>query len=152
MAYYLCPRHELPTQPISKIRAPIAWRSNMTQMDNGPLVCKFRFSRLARVYLLLIHVGVLTKPDRIPSGEEDRWLRFIRGEAESLTNGWFTVRQPATKDLEEGMTWERAREQERLFFSTTSPWSSDTDWSHRFGTNNLTESLSKILSDLIKRR
>ena len=52
----------------------------------------------------------------------------------------------------EGATWERAREQERLFFSTTLPWSSETDWQHRFGTRNLTESLSTILSELIKQR
>ena len=79
-------------------------------------------------------------------------MRFIRGEAESLTNGWFAVKQPATKDLKEGITWEKARERERHFFSTTSPWSSEIGWHHRFGTHSLTESLSKILSDLIKRR
>ena len=95
---------------------------------------------------------MLTKPDRIPSGEEDHWLRFIRDEAEHLTNGWFAVKQPSTKDLKDGTTWEKAREQERLFFSTVFPWSSETDFYHRFGTHNLTESLSKILSDLIKRR
>jgi len=79
-------------------------------------------------------------------------LRFIRDEAEHLTNGWFAVKQPATKDLKDGITWEGAREQERVFFSTRSPWSSEADYRHRFGTNNLTDSLSKILSDLIKRR
>ena len=79
-------------------------------------------------------------------------MRFIRGEAEHLTNGWFAVKQPATKDLKEGVTWEEAREREKLFFSGTPPWSSWTDYRHRFGTGNLTETLSKILSDLIKRR
>ena len=79
-------------------------------------------------------------------------MRFIKGEAEHLTNGWFAVKQPATKDLKEGITWEEAREQERSFFSTTSLWSSETEYWHQFGTNNLTESLSKILSDLIKLR
>ena len=79
-------------------------------------------------------------------------MRFIRGEAEHLTNGWFAVKQPATIDLKGGLTWEKAREQERLFFSSTPPWSLRADYRHRFGTHNLTESLSKILSDLIKRR
>jgi len=84
--------------------------------------------------------------------EEDHWLRFIRGEAEHLTNGWFAVKQPGSKELKGGIDWEQAREQERLFFSSTPPWSSRTDYRHRFGTHNLTESLSKILSDLIKSR
>ena len=79
-------------------------------------------------------------------------MRFIRNEAEYLTNGWFAVKQPSTKDLKKGVTWEGAREGEKLFFSSTSPWSSETDYRHRFGTHNLTESLSEILSDLIKRR
>ena len=79
-------------------------------------------------------------------------MRLIRDEAEHLTNGWFSVKQPATRDLIDGITWEEAREQERRFFSSTSPWSSERGYRHRFGTSNLTESLSKILSDLIKRR
>lgn len=79
-------------------------------------------------------------------------MRLIRGEAEHLTNGWFSVKQPATKDLKEGITWGEAREREKLFFSTTPPWSSETSHRHRFGTHNLTESLSKILSDLIRQR
>ena len=79
-------------------------------------------------------------------------MRFIRGGGERLTNGWFAVKQPATADLKQGITWEEAREQERLFFSTTSPWSTETEYRHRFGTKNLTESLSSILSDLIRRR
>ena len=79
-------------------------------------------------------------------------MRFIRNEAEHLSNGWFVVKQPATADLKQGITWEEAREQESRFFSTTPPWSSEADYRHHFGTRNLTESLSKILSDLIKRR
>ena len=67
-------------------------------------------------------------------------------------NGWFAVKQPATQDLKGGITWEGAREQERVFFSTRVPWSSETEYPHRFGTHNLTEALSKILSDLIRRR
>ena len=79
-------------------------------------------------------------------------MRFIRGEAEYLSNGWFVVKQPATVDLREGITWEEARERERHFFETTAPWARERDYRHRFGTRNLTESLSDILSELIKRR
>lgn len=97
-------------------------------------------------------IGVLTKPDRIPVGEEDHWMRFVRDEAEHLSNGWFVVKQPATVDLQQGITWEEARERERRFFDTTAPWATERDYRHRFGTRNLTESLSDILSELIKRR
>ena len=79
-------------------------------------------------------------------------MRFIKDEAEQLTNGWFAVKQPASKDLKEGITWEEAREQEKLFFSTTLPWSSATEYRDRLGTQNLTGSLSNILSDLIRSR
>ena len=97
--------------------------------------------------------GVLTKPDRIPAGEEENWLRFIRNDAEPLVNGWFTVKQPASNDLKAGITWADARAQEKLFFTSTAPWSSAESFCQkRFGTGNLTGSLSKILSDLIKRR
>ncbi|KAI0782967.1 P-loop containing nucleoside triphosphate hydrolase protein [Abortiporus biennis] len=98
-------------------------------------------------------VGVLTKPDRIPSGEEDRWLRFIRNEYESLDNGWFSVKQPDTKALQAGITWSEARAAEREFFSLTSSWSAlDYSYQQRLGTTNLTECLSTILSGLIARR
>ena len=79
-------------------------------------------------------------------------MRFIRGEAEHLANGWFSVKQPASADLRQGITWEEARALERTFFSTTSPWSTEADYRHCLGTQNLTESLSSILSELIKRR
>ena len=79
-------------------------------------------------------------------------MRFIRDEAEHLSNGWFVVKQPATVDLRQGITWEEAREKERRFFDTTAPWATERDYRHRFGTRNLTESLSDILSELIKRR
>jgi len=80
-------------------------------------------------------------------------LRFIRNDAEPLANGWFTVKQPGSNDLKTGITWADARAQEQHFFTSTAPWSSaETYCQKRFGTRNLTESLSKILSDLIKRR
>jgi len=79
-------------------------------------------------------------------------MRFVRDEAEHLSNGWFVVKQPATVDLQQGITWEEARESERRFFDTTAPWATERDYRRRFGTRNLTESLSDILSELIKRR
>ncbi|KAI0077225.1 hypothetical protein K474DRAFT_1596469 [Panus rudis PR-1116 ss-1] len=98
-------------------------------------------------------IGVLTKPDRIPLGEEERWLRFIRNEEEPLDNGWYSVKQPDSRALKAGITWSDARTAERDFFSVTSPWSSlDYSDQQRLGTMNLTERLSSILSELIAKR
>lgn len=103
--------------------------------------------------LILSNSGVLTKPDRIPQGEEDRWLRFIRNEREPLENNWYCVKQPASNTLKQGITWMEARSEENAFFSTTRPWS-DLDSMHQryLRTSNLTERLSSILSDLISKR
>jgi len=101
----------------------------------------------------LSFAGVLTKPDRIPPGEEEHWLGFIRNDAEPLANGWFTVKQPGSNELKTGITWEDARALEKHFFTSTAPWSSaETYCQKRLGTQNLTGSLSKILSDLIAQR
>ncbi|KAF5374338.1 hypothetical protein D9758_004674 [Tetrapyrgos nigripes] len=82
-------------------------------------------------------VGVLTKPDRIPSGDELSWVRFLKNEVPgyTLNNNWYCVKQPGTTELRNGITWEQARANENNFFSMTPPWS-----------------LSSILSDLISKR
>ena len=70
-----------------------------------------------------------------------------------LLHGWFSVKQPDTLALQEGITWEEARASEREYFSFTSPWSSlDYTYQRQLGTGNLTERLSSILSALISRR
>lgn len=98
-------------------------------------------------------IGVLTKPDRIPAGEEDSWLRFIKNEYEALENGWFSVKQPDSRTLQAGISWEEARSSEREFFSLTSPWSSlEFSYQQHLGTSNLTGQLSDILSELIMKR
>ncbi|KAI0782953.1 P-loop containing nucleoside triphosphate hydrolase protein [Abortiporus biennis] len=98
-------------------------------------------------------IGVLTKPDRIPPGEEDRWLRLIKNEVEQLDNGWFCVKQPDSASLKAGISWSEARDAERDYFSLKHPWS-DLEPTHqrRLGTSNLADCLSDILSDLIAKR
>jgi hypothetical protein len=101
----------------------------------------------------MVCLGVLTKPDRIPSGEEDEWVRFIKNQRVPLSNGWFSVKQPDSKALKQGITWSDAREMETRFFSTTPAWSDlDSDYRRRLGTYNLTACLSQILSELITKR
>ncbi|TFK21930.1 hypothetical protein FA15DRAFT_644882 [Coprinopsis marcescibilis] len=98
-------------------------------------------------------IGVLTKPDRIPTGEESNWLPFIRNEKESLENNWYCVKQPSSSDLKNNITWEGARRREDEFFSMTSPWCELEAYYQKYmRTSNLVDRLSSILSDLIAKR
>ncbi|THU89402.1 hypothetical protein K435DRAFT_677975 [Dendrothele bispora CBS 962.96] len=100
-------------------------------------------------------VGVLTKPDRIPAGDEGRWVQFIRNEVPGyiLSNSWYCVKQPNSVQLREGITWEQARAKEDEFFTMTSPWSDlDPMFQRYLRARNLVERLSRILSDLISKR
>jgi hypothetical protein len=96
---------------------------------------------------------VLTKPDRIPHGDEGEWVKFIKNDREPLVSGWFAVKQPDGKAIKAGVTWGEARELEDTFFTSTLPWSAlDADYQQRLRTSNLTACLSRILSELIAKR
>ena len=96
---------------------------------------------------------MLTKPDRIPAGEEANWVAFIRNEKETLENNWYCVKQPSSSDLKQGITWAQARQGERDFFAMTPPWSElDAVYQKYLKTSNLVDRLSSILSDLISKR
>ncbi|PBK61230.1 hypothetical protein ARMSODRAFT_1089911 [Armillaria solidipes] len=98
-------------------------------------------------------IGVLTKPDRIAGGDEDRWMAFIRNEREPLENNWYCVKQPSSVELGQRITWQQAREKERNWFRTTAPWKDlDTFYKGYLQTANLVARLSSILSDLIAKR
>ncbi|KAI0925224.1 hypothetical protein AcW1_007088 [Taiwanofungus camphoratus] len=124
------------------------------------VACETDFENQAAHHLAKVHdpsgkrtIGVLTKPDRIPPGEEDRWLRFIKNEYEPLDNGWFSVKQPDSRALSAGISWADARRQEQEYFLATSPWSDlDSGYQRFLGTARLTECLSAVLSDLIAKR
>ncbi|KAG5642230.1 hypothetical protein DXG03_003375 [Asterophora parasitica] len=98
-------------------------------------------------------IGVLTKPDRIPPGEEHNWVSLIRNEKESLDNGWYCVKQPGSDQINKGMTWAQARKSEDEFFHSTPAWSElDLVYHKYMRTGNLVDRLSSILSDLISKR
>ncbi|KAF7341477.1 hypothetical protein MVEN_01885000 [Mycena venus] len=98
-------------------------------------------------------IGVLTKPDRIPAGDEESWLPLLRHEQEFLENNWYCVKQPSSQELNAGITWEEARSRENSFFSTKAPWTAlDSTYRRYLGTANLVNCLSLILSDLISKR
>ena len=96
---------------------------------------------------------MITKPDRIPRGDEESWIRYIKNEDRPLANGWFSVKQPDPQALKDGITWEGARAAERDWFANTAPWSSlDFECQQHLGTGNLTSSLSDLLSGLVAKR
>jgi Dynamin central region len=97
------------------------------------------------------HIGVLTKPDRIPTGEVANWLPFIRNEKEPLKNGWYCVKQPGSEAIKDGISWAQARKEEETFFAG---WSEELDavYHKHLTTSSLVERLSLILSDLISKR
>ena len=98
-------------------------------------------------------LGVLTKPDRIPQGEEDSWIEFIRNTKVPLKHGWYFVKQPDSQQIRDGITWSQARARETSFFRDQRPWSLlPPDEQERTGTQNLVTFLSDTLADLIAKR
>ncbi|THH11229.1 hypothetical protein EW146_g8124 [Bondarzewia mesenterica] len=98
-------------------------------------------------------IGVLTKPDRIPERSEQLWLRYIRNDEEPLKNNWFCVKQPDAKELENGITWNDAREREDRFFRKTAPWDTlETEYRGLLSTRNLISKSMDVLSSMISKR
>ncbi|KAI0245062.1 P-loop containing nucleoside triphosphate hydrolase protein [Lactifluus subvellereus] len=98
-------------------------------------------------------IGVLTKPDRIPLGEEAIWVNKIQSGDKAGGIEYFSVKNPDSQDIKRGITYEQAREGEAEFFSTRAPWSS-LEWLYRrrLGTDKLTRRLGEVLSGLISKR
>lgn len=92
-------------------------------------------------------LGVLTKPDRVQTGESHReWLQILRGDKFSVGHGYFVVRNNPDPLVEHA----QAREEEAEFFSG-GLWAEDlVEFKERFGTLLLQTSLSKLLLDQIK--
>ena len=129
---------------------PIDLRNCMIQKGDVQLVRSFILQGSLNFINIL---GVLTKPDRIPTGEETNWVPFIRNEKETLENNWYCVKQPSSSDIKLGITWSQARQREQDFFAMTPPWSElDAVYQKYLKTSNLVDRLSSILSDLISKR
>ncbi|PCH35511.1 hypothetical protein WOLCODRAFT_107442 [Wolfiporia cocos MD-104 SS10] len=97
-------------------------------------------------------IGVLTKPDRIPRGDEQRWAKLLKNELSqlALVNGWYSVKQPDSVQIEAGITRARARQEEKEFFASTAPWSGlPLKFQQHLGTECLANRCSDILSALI---
>ncbi|KAF2452910.1 P-loop containing nucleoside triphosphate hydrolase protein [Lineolata rhizophorae] len=96
-------------------------------------------------------IGVLTKPDRIPAGDPvDQWEEVLNGRKFGLGYSYFVTKQPSTEDLNAGISHQRAREAERVFFATKEPWATRfSQYKERFGTHNLQDRLSELLAKQI---
>ncbi|KAM5545240.1 hypothetical protein V8D89_001351 [Ganoderma adspersum] len=98
-------------------------------------------------------IGVFTKPDRMEVGTEDSWIRRLKNQDDPLAHGWFSVKQPDSRAIADGITYEAARDEERQYFSNTTPWSTlDSEHRSRLGTSRLAERLSDVLTDCISLR
>ncbi|KZT10439.1 P-loop containing nucleoside triphosphate hydrolase protein [Laetiporus sulphureus 93-53] len=96
-------------------------------------------------------IGVLTKPDTIPSGATNArrsWLEIIEGQKHPLKHGYYCTKQPDDADRAKRITSTEAREAEQKFFNTSRPWS-ESAHRQRFGTGNLVANLSRLLTGLI---
>lgn len=96
---------------------------------------------------------MLTKPDRISPGEEDRWIKLIKNESAHLDNGWYCVKQPSSMELQEkGLTFKEARRRGEAYFKNP-PWST-LELKHRnqLGTEALTKKLHDYLMAVISKR
>jgi GTP-binding protein EngB required for normal cell division len=91
-------------------------------------------------------LGVLTKPDRRPSGESfEQWQQILQGKKFKLGHGYYVIRN----NPDPAVSHEQAREEEDLFFSQTL-WKDELAiLQDRFGIKNLQTALSELLKDQI---
>ena len=90
----------------------------------------------------------MTKPDRIESGNQEKWLHLLQNHTESLEQGWFCVRLPGYEELQQRIGRPEARRLERDFFEKE-PWISMHDVQSRLSVESLMQRLSEILSETI---
>lgn len=133
---------------ISRIRRRFVSLDRSIAPANEPSVSLLCDLTIVKFQLLRIYVGVLTKPDCLPPGSTRRrqdWLDIIEGRAHVLTHGYYVTCQPDDDARERGISGEAARDAEDRFFRNE-PWNTSTQ-STRFGTRNLTQKLSRLLTE-----
>ncbi|KAK8177923.1 P-loop containing nucleoside triphosphate hydrolase protein [Phyllosticta citrichinensis] len=96
-------------------------------------------------------LGILTKPDRLPEGEElDRWRRILDGKLFACGHGFHVVKNPSQAELGREIDHATARLREKAFFEENEPWKTDfAMFQERFGTEKLQERLSTMLAQQI---
>lgn len=92
-------------------------------------------------------LGVLTKPDLVDPGAEDKVIDLVNGKRHKLVLGWSIVRNLGQHQLLAGSVDRDALE--TIFFRDTMPWSSID--SERVGINSLRVRLQQLLTVQIRR-
>lgn len=87
-------------------------------------------------------LGVLTKPDLVDKGAEQRVLDLLRGEDLILKHGWFLVRNLGQRELQEGGVNRSTAEDK---FGREEPWNSISP--DRYGINSLRLRLQEAVID-----
>ena len=94
-------------------------------------------------------IPVITKPDLIDSGAENAVKELLLGDKKAFRLGFHMTKCRGQKALNEGTSLTEGVEQERLFFSTTLPWSEIEDRS-LFGVESLREKLAELQVRMIE--
>lgn len=93
-------------------------------------------------------LGVLTKPDALQKGDEQRIIDVARNNVTVLNLGWFVIRNRSTQDIADGVTLEQRNTNERDFFFKN-PWRSLP--SDRVGIVALEKFLRALLDEHVKK-
>lgn len=137
-------------QRIWKIKVLASWPNASTRPEIASFVSS---PAVGMIVGLSGSIAVLTKPDRIPPGDEHGWLLLLRNSRERHKHGWHCVKQPSSDEMRDGITWAEARDAETRFFMETEPWASLDAFVHgRLGTVPLTKALGEMLFALIAKR
>lgn len=92
-------------------------------------------------------LGVLTKPDRVQTGESfSQWVEILEGDKFALGHGYYVIRNNPDTSIEHS----KARDEEAEFFSAA-PWATELSlYQERFGTRHLQTALSCLLLEQIQ--
>ncbi|KAL9585363.1 MAG: hypothetical protein Q9212_001571 [Teloschistes hypoglaucus] len=93
-------------------------------------------------------IGVLTKPDRVQSGESmSQWIDILNEKKFRLGNGYYVVKNNPDPTVSHTV----ARQEEDDFFSQSEPWAKSLCvHQNHFGTMKLQRTLSKLLTEQIR--
>ncbi|KAK4705660.1 hypothetical protein P7C70_g541, partial [Phenoliferia sp. Uapishka_3] len=90
-------------------------------------------------------IGVLTKADRIPAGEESKWLKIFRNQSHPLLYGYYCTKLSTHAELQAKKSFSAARKAEEAFFGGGIWAGVEPQLKRRLGTSNLTTALSDRL-------
>lgn len=93
-------------------------------------------------------IGVITKPDLVDKGGEHEIIELVHNKIKPLNLGYKIVCNPGQNDLNNSISLDEAKYNEKIFFESY-PW--NTIGKDLVGSDNLKKYLSEILTTHIKR-